>query len=145
MRYTCEALGVMFAVVISGYAGTKMSQWNLAEWIKCRVNRTLAWVKQNVAPGFRFVLGLLLVCGGIFGFLPVLGFWMMPLGIAVAALDIRPLSRFFCAASSPEAKMNGELASSHLEPEWRNGLSNGTTNDADGSLGARAQIPWLRR
>ena len=95
MRYTCEALGVMFVVVNSRYAGTKMSQWYLAEWIKCRVNRTLAWAKQNVAPGFRLVLGLVLVCGGIFGFPPVLGFWMIPLGIAVAALDIRPLSQLF--------------------------------------------------
>ncbi|MDH3691811.1 MAG: hypothetical protein OEU36_20405 [Gammaproteobacteria bacterium] len=91
--YTCEVLGVMFAVVISGYTESKMSQWHLAKWIKCRVKRTLPWVKQNVAPGFRFVLGLLLVCGGIFGVLPVLGFWMIPLGIAVAALDIRPFSQ----------------------------------------------------
>ena len=88
MRFNRETSVVMFAGVISEYGETKMNQWNLAEWIRCRVNRTLAWVKQNVAPGFRFVLGLLLVCGGIFGFLPVLGFWMIPLGIAVAALDI---------------------------------------------------------
>ena len=41
--------------------------------------------------GARLVLGLLLILGGVLGFLPVLGFWMIPLGIAVAALDIRPL------------------------------------------------------
>lgn len=39
------------------------------------------------------MFGLLLIFAGVFGFLPILGFWMIPLGIAVAALDIRPLGR----------------------------------------------------
>jgi hypothetical protein len=46
-----------------------------------------------VPPGLRLLLGLLLIVGGVFGFLPILGFWMIPLGIAVAALDILPLWR----------------------------------------------------
>ena len=50
-----------------------------------------AWVKAHVPPGLRLVLGLVLIVGGIFGFLPVLGFWMIPLGIAVAALDVVPV------------------------------------------------------
>ena len=71
-----------------------MSNWDLAERIKWRVKWTHTWVKQNVAPGFRFALGILLMCSGIFGFLPILGFWMIPLGISIAAMDVRPLSRF---------------------------------------------------
>ena len=43
--------------------------------------------------GLRLVLGLLLIGGGVLGFLPILGFWMIPLGIAVADLDVRPLSQ----------------------------------------------------
>jgi hypothetical protein len=31
--------------------------------------------------------------GGIFGFLPVLGFWMLPLGLALIALDLPPLRK----------------------------------------------------
>jgi hypothetical protein len=31
--------------------------------------------------------------GGVFGFLPILGFWMFPLGIAFIALDIPPARR----------------------------------------------------
>ena len=50
-------------------------------------------IRSRVPPGLRLVLGILLIIGGIFGFLPVLGFWMIPLGIAVAAMDIRPLWR----------------------------------------------------
>ncbi|MBO6826693.1 MAG: hypothetical protein JJ879_10870 [Sneathiella sp.] len=39
----------------------------------------------------RRLLGWALVVGGILGFLPVLGFWMIPLGITILAVD----SHFF--------------------------------------------------
>jgi hypothetical protein len=51
-------------------------------------------VRRRVPPGLRLPLGLVLIAFGILGFLPVLGFWMIPLGIAVAALDIRPAWRY---------------------------------------------------
>ena len=38
--------------------------------------------------GLRIGLGIALVVGGMFGFLPVLGFWMVPLGLAVLSIDI---------------------------------------------------------
>jgi len=50
-------------------------------------------VRLRVPRGLRALLGLLLVVLGLFGFLPVLGFWMIPLGIAIAAIDLRPLWR----------------------------------------------------
>jgi hypothetical protein len=53
--------------------------------------RFLVHVRRRVPPGLRLVAGLLLMVGGVFGFLPVLGFWMIPLGLGVAALDIKPL------------------------------------------------------
>lgn len=39
-------------------------------------------------PGVRSLLGVLFMVGGVFGFLPILGFWMLPLGAAFVALDI---------------------------------------------------------
>lgn len=40
------------------------------------------------APGIvRVAVGALLVVAGVFGFLPVLGFWMIPLGLAVIFID----------------------------------------------------------
>lgn len=60
-----------------------------------RAKRFLVQVRRRVPPGLRLVAGLLLIVGGILGFLPVLGFWMIPLGIAVAALDVAPLMRRF--------------------------------------------------
>ena len=40
----------------------------------------------------RTIVGLLLIIGGILGFLPVLGFWMIPLGLIILSYD-SPLIR----------------------------------------------------
>ncbi|MDO8840271.1 MAG: hypothetical protein Q7V31_15260 [Parvibaculum sp.] len=52
--------------------------------------------KFNVpgTPIIRVVVGMVLIIGGMFGFLPVLGFWMLPLGVVVLSVDIHPVRRF---------------------------------------------------
>lgn len=37
---------------------------------------------------WRIALGSALVGGGILGFLPILGFWMIPLGLLVLSVDL---------------------------------------------------------
>ncbi|MFV0514511.1 MAG: hypothetical protein ACK5MY_12925 [Jhaorihella sp.] len=61
---------------------------------KARLRRFRGWVRAHVPRGLRLVLGGVLILGGLAGFLPVLGFWMIPLGVAVAALDIRLYRRW---------------------------------------------------
>ncbi|MGR3527854.1 MAG: hypothetical protein ACU0CT_17835 [Paracoccaceae bacterium] len=61
------------------------------EKIRRMNQRFLVRVRRKVPPGLRLVAGLLLILGGVLGFLPVLGFWMIPLGLGVAALDLKPL------------------------------------------------------
>ena len=70
-----------------------MSEAELARW-KMRARRFLVRVRQTVPPGGRLVLGVLLMCGGLLAFLPVLGLWMLPLGLAVASLDVMPALRW---------------------------------------------------
>jgi hypothetical protein len=41
----------------------------------------------------RQVLGWSLVAGGVLGFLPVLGFWMLPLGLAMLSIDSPSMRR----------------------------------------------------
>jgi hypothetical protein len=41
----------------------------------------------------RIPLALLLIVGGVFSFLPILGLWMLPLGLAVLAVDVPPLKK----------------------------------------------------
>jgi hypothetical protein len=36
----------------------------------------------------RFPVALLLITGGIFSFLPILGIWMLPLGLLLLAVDL---------------------------------------------------------
>ena len=42
----------------------------------------------------RTILGVLLIIGGILGFLPVLGFWMIPLGLLILSQDFASVRRF---------------------------------------------------
>lgn len=46
-------------------------------------------------PVLRALLGVALIIGGVLGFLPVLGYWMIPLGIGVLATDYRPARRLY--------------------------------------------------
>jgi hypothetical protein len=48
---------------------------------------------RKLRPGLRILAGLLFVVGGVFGFLPILGFWMIPVGLLLIALDIPRLRR----------------------------------------------------
>jgi len=64
----------------------------LFDRLERRVPRTAAgWLANVRRPEARWVripLGILLVLGGIFSFLPVLGIWMLPLGLLLLALDL---------------------------------------------------------
>ena len=58
--------------------------------------RFAAWVDRLRKPGavwVRIPLGILLVLGGIFSFLPVLGLWMLPIGLVFLAIDLPFLRR----------------------------------------------------
>jgi len=47
-------------------------------------------------PGNRLVriaIGVFLIIFGVFGFLPVLGFWMIPLGLLILSIDLAFLPR----------------------------------------------------
>src|SRR5687767_13091537 len=42
----------------------------------------------------RIVIGVLLIIGGVFSFLPILGVWMIPLGLFVLSIDIPRVRRW---------------------------------------------------
>lgn len=50
--------------------------------------RLLERVRRPGARWMRIPLSILLILGGIFSFLPVLGIWMLPLGLLLLALDL---------------------------------------------------------
>lgn len=71
--------------------------------IRYSVARGRHFVRRRVSPGWRLPLGVVLILLGLLGFLPVLGFWMIPLGIAVAAMDLRRFRKGWNGASKPGA------------------------------------------
>ena len=54
-------------------------------WYLQLIRRKAVWV--------RIPIGILLILGGVFGFLPVLGFWMIPIGIILIGRDIPVVRR----------------------------------------------------
>jgi len=50
--------------------------------------RLLNRMRQPQARLIRIPLAILLILGGIFSFLPVLGIWMLPLGLLLLAIDL---------------------------------------------------------
>jgi len=44
------------------------------------------------SPLMRITLGIALIIGGLLGFLPIVGFWMLPLGLLVLSYDL-PFAR----------------------------------------------------
>jgi hypothetical protein len=41
----------------------------------------------------RMILGVVFILGGILGFLPILGFWMIPVGLLILSIDIPVVRR----------------------------------------------------
>lgn len=62
-----------------------------------RLLKAVRWLRQPSALWVRLPAALLLIAGGFVGFLPILGFWMVPLGVLLIAQDVpflqRPLAR----------------------------------------------------
>lgn len=66
--------------------------------LPARLASMLRWLRHPASRWARLPAGLLLIFGGIFSFLPVLGVWMLPLGLMLIAADVpflrRPMARF---------------------------------------------------
>ena len=53
----------------------------------------LRWLKSPSSGWVRIPIALLLIVGGVVGFLPVLGFWIIPLGLLFLAQGVPFLHR----------------------------------------------------
>ena len=83
--------------------------------VPIRVSRSIRWLRKPTSFGARLVVASLLIFGGIFSFLPVLGLWMLPLGLLLIAQDIpflqRPLVKSLALA---------EAGMKWLKVKWQN-------------------------
>lgn len=80
----------------------------LQEWLPGHASRLVQKVRSPSVAPYRLPVGIALTAGGVVGFLPIVGFWMVPLGLAVIAQDVPvmrpPLARLL-------AKINGKRKS----------------------------------
>lgn len=60
----------------------------LERLLPARAGRFLHWLRQPRLIWLRVPVSGLLVVGGVFSFLPVLGVWMIPLGLVLLAQDV---------------------------------------------------------
>ena len=52
-------------------------------------------LQRHPNRGLRISIGIFLVLGGILGFLPIVGFWMLPLGLILLAVDFPWAKRLY--------------------------------------------------
>ena len=62
-----------------------------------RPAKFVSWIRKPSSIYARIPLAILLVAGGFLSFLPVLGLWMLPLGLVLFAQDVpflqKPMAR----------------------------------------------------
>lgn len=64
-------------------------QGHMPDWASRNFDR----LRQPRAIWVRVPAGIALTGGGVLGFLPVLGVWMLPIGLALLAHDVPPMRR----------------------------------------------------
>lgn len=58
-----------------------------------RPAKFVGWVRKPSSIYARVPIATLLIAGGFLSFLPVLGLWMLPLGLLLFAQDVPPLQK----------------------------------------------------
>jgi len=107
---------------VRGLTGIRMAKADLNRYFKMidrrvpiRVSQFIRWLRKPSSFAVRLVVALLLVLGGFFSFLPVLGLWMLPLGLLFIAQDVPILQKPLVSALAwVEAKWE------RLKVKWRN-------------------------
>jgi len=83
-------------------------------WFEARLPRRPArfvgWLRKPWSRYARIPLAILLIVGGILSFLPILGLWMLPLGLLLFAQDVPFLQK-------PMARMLGWIERKWIERE----------------------------
>ena len=80
-----------------------------------RPAKFVRWLRRPSSRLVRIPLAILLVAGGVFSFLPILGLWMLPLGLLLIAQDVPFLQK-------PLAEMLGWIERKWIERQRAKGV-----------------------
>src|SRR4029450_11719033 len=99
-----EGLGKLASADVSGSVGAEGNgekdqrrldrQFDrLNEYLPGVVGDRIVWLRKPSSRWVRLPIAILLIVAGVFSFLPVLGLWMLPLGLMLLAADVPFLKR----------------------------------------------------
>ena len=71
-----------------------------------RLHKAIDWLREPSRFWLRLAAAILFILGGVFSILPILGLWMLPLGLALLSEDI------------PGLKVPLERAARWIERTW---------------------------
>ena len=75
----------------------------------------IGWLRKPSSRYVRIPVAILLIVGGILSFLPILGLWMLPLGLLLFAQDVPFLQK-------PMARMLGWIERKWIERQRAKGI-----------------------
>jgi hypothetical protein len=61
--------------------------------VPVRISRFIRWLRKPSSFAARLTVAFFLILGGVFSFLPMLGIWMLPLGLLFIAQDVPLLQK----------------------------------------------------
>ena len=61
--------------------------------LPARLQPAVRWLRRPSSRWARIPAGILLIAGGLLSILPLLGIWMLPLGLMLLSEDVSPLRR----------------------------------------------------
>ena len=80
-----------------------------------RPAKFVGWLRKPSSRYVRIPVAILLIVGGILSFLPILGLWMLPLGLLLFAQDVPFLQK-------PMARMLGWIERKWIERQRAKGI-----------------------
>ena len=91
------------------------------------MGRMIGWVRGPRSRIMRIPVALFLIACGLLGFLPIVGFWMLPIGLALLAEDLpflrRPARRLMTWVEARRQAVLQQLAVNRTEGvRWLVGL-----------------------
>jgi hypothetical protein len=66
----------------------------LIDRLPSALQATVRWLRRPSSRWVRIPVGLLLIVGGVLSVLPLLGLWMLPIGLVLLAEDVPLLRRW---------------------------------------------------
>jgi hypothetical protein len=65
----------------------------LIDRLPARLQSAVRWLHRPSSRWARIPAGILLIAGGLLSILPLLGIWMLPVGLILLSEDVPPLER----------------------------------------------------